>query len=96
MLKNIRRGLFALFGSVENIDVDAVVRTVYDTGGKLRMGIYHRVNGTYTFQEEVYNDKLLEMCWEPGRVGPAAGFDSPEAALEAARAALPWLKFVLE
>ncbi|OGR40780.1 MAG: hypothetical protein A2X35_09790 [Elusimicrobia bacterium GWA2_61_42] len=84
-------GFLALFGVVENVDVDGVVRSVYAPGGKRRVGIYHRANNTYIYQEEVFNDLFTVMRWEPFQAGPKDGCSTPEEAMAAARKALPWL-----
>jgi hypothetical protein len=87
----------ALFGvgEVENKDIDAVVRTVHDPGGKLRLGIYHRKNETYIWREEVFNNHILHMEWQPGQTSPDDGFNTPEEALQAARKTFPWVDSVL-
>lgn len=87
----------ALFGVVEpeNLDIDAVVRTVHDPGGKLRLGIYHRKNDTFVWQEEVYNDHVLDMEWQVGKVSPRDGYATAEEALQAARHTFPWVDSVL-
>ena len=87
----------ALFGVVEpeNLDIDAVVRTVHDPGGKLRLGIYHRKNDTFTWQEEIFNDHILDMAWQVDKVAPREGYPTAEEALQAARKTFPWVDSVL-
>ncbi|OGR68437.1 MAG: hypothetical protein A2081_04675 [Elusimicrobia bacterium GWC2_61_19] len=84
-------GFLALFGVVEHVTVDAVVKSVYAPDGKHRLGIYHRTDNTYIFQEEVFSEKLLDMSWQPARSGPEDGCATPEEALALARKTLPWL-----
>ncbi len=87
----------ALFGvvEVENLDIDAVVRTVHDPGGKLRLGIYHRKNDTFIWQEEIFNDHILDMAWQVDKVAPREGYNTAEEALQAARKTFPWVDAVL-
>ena len=87
----------ALFGvvEVENLEIDAVVRTVHDPGGKLRLGIYHRKNDTFIWQEEIYNDHILDMAWQVDKVSPHEGYPTAEETLNAARHTFPWVDSVL-
>ena len=91
-LKKCILAALAVFGIRGDRAVDGVVQTIYAADGKHRVCIYHRVNKTYGFQEEVFNDKLLEMRWEPAPTGAPDMFDSAEAALGAARGKVDWLR----
>ncbi len=67
------------------------VRTVYAPDGKHRVTLVRRGDGLFFYREELFNDKLLDMRWEPGRGGPEKGCASAGDALAEARKALEWL-----
>ena len=85
-----------LFGAEETPKIQEVVKTVHDSGGRLRLKICLLNNGAYVYQEDAFNDRLGEPTWEAAKTGPDEGCETPEEALEAARQAIPWLNSVLE
>jgi len=90
LLKKVWAALLAVIGVAENLPYPAAVeRSMHDPGGKKRVVIYRLSDGTFAYQEEVFNDKLLDMRWEPKGLSQACS--SPQAAEAEARKALPWL-----
>lgn len=90
MLKRAWQILLAVIGVEASLPYPAAIeRSLHDPGGKRRAVIYRLSDGTFAYQEEVFNDKLLDMRWEPK--GLSGACSSPEAAEAAARKALPWL-----
>jgi hypothetical protein len=82
----------ALFGVVPDRTVDGVVRTVYSKDGKRRLGVFHRADGTFIFQEDAFNDRFDVGAWEPLQAGPDdKGCPTPDAAFAAARQKVGWL-----
>lgn len=96
MLAGLRDLLLLLFWGAGKACTRADVRVVYAPGGKQRVVIIKRSDGVYFFREELFNDKLLEMRWEPGLAGPEGGCRSQREAEAAARKALAWLWTVQE
>ncbi len=92
----LRDLLLLLFWGAEKAYTKADVRVIYAPGGKQRVVIVKRSDGAYFFREELFNDKLLDMSWEPGACGPEGGCRSQGDAEAAARKALAWLWTVQE
>jgi hypothetical protein len=90
-IKKALKALLATFGIQESRRITRVLRTFYAPDGKHRLFIYARENGAFGYQEELYDEKSLEMRWIPAREFQPPDSDTAEAALEAARAAVPWL-----
>lgn len=83
--------VLAAFGLKENDAVDAVLKTYHAADGRRRLFIFHRANGTFGFQEEVYDDHILETRWKPAKEKPCPYFATPEDALKAAMTETGWL-----
>ncbi|MBI5743950.1 MAG: hypothetical protein HY952_05325 [Elusimicrobia bacterium] len=95
MLKKAWRLVLAVFGAVDGLPHPVgVEKILYDPGGKVRAAIYKMSDGNFCWQEETYNDKLLDMRWEPR--GMSQSQPTPQAAEAAARKALAWLWAVQE
>jgi len=92
MIRKIGDAILGLFGTGPDRTVDGVVRTFHSKNGRRRLGILHCADGTFIFQEDAFNDRFDVGGWEPAQTGPAKEIcDTPEAALAAARKAVPWL-----
>jgi hypothetical protein len=84
--------LDSLFGNEPDRTVDKVVRTLHSKDGKRRLGVFHRADGSFIFQEDAFNDRFDVSAWEPVQAGPdEKGCATPEDALAAARQKIPWL-----
>ncbi len=90
-IKKAVKALLETFGIRESRRITKVIRTFYAPDGKHRLFIYARENSAFGYQEELYDDKSLEMRWIPAQEFQPPDCDTEEEALKAARAAVPWL-----
>ncbi len=90
-IKKALKALLATFGLRESRGITKVIRTYYAPDGKHRLFIYARENGAYGYQEELYDEKSLEMRWIPAQEFQPPDCDTSEDAFKAALAAVPWL-----
>ena len=70
---------------------DQCVRIVQDVGGKQRVRIFLRANGTFYFQEEYFSEHPSEQCWIPVSSQSVGFYDREATALREAKASIDWL-----
>lgn len=83
--------VLATFGIREDRHIDGIIRTLHAPDGKHRLFLFHRANGAFGFQEELYDDHPLQTRWRPVKETEGEDYDTPEEALAAARKEIAWL-----
>ncbi len=73
-----------------------LVKTVYAPDGRHRVCFFRREeDGVCGFREEFFDDKILEMVWQPMSAEPAKEYPDMGAATAAAKAEVLWLHLVM-
>lgn len=93
-LRKALHALLATFGIREDRRIDGILRTLHAPDGRHRLFVFHRANGKFGFQEELYDDRPLEPLWRPVLETEGEDYDTPEEALAAARAGIDWLAWL--
>ena len=98
MFKNLKKALlsFLVPGSGNN-EIVQVVKTVYSPDGRRRVRFFHREeDGVCGFREEFFDDKILEMVWQPVSKEPAEEYPDMDSAIAAARTEVTWLHMAMQ
>lgn len=84
--------LRSLFGRPEAPEKVPVVKTVFAPDGQHRVVFFRReADGVSGFREEYYDNKSLEMTWQPVSTEGSHQYPDLDAAIAAAQAQFPWL-----
>ena len=89
------RVLISPFMLDHSSEMVSVVKTVYAPDGKQRIRFLRTDGGIFGFQEEGFNDQLLDMVWQPLSKEPPEEFASLDAAIASAKAKVLWVPLVL-
>jgi len=89
------RALLSPFTVDHNTEMVTVVRTVYSPDGKHRIRFLRTDGGVFGFQEEGFNDKMLDMAWQAVSKEPPEEFASLDEAIASAKAKVLWVHLVL-
>ena len=93
ILGKLGRAMSSFFPADAGTGTVLVVKTVYASDGRRRVRFFQREEDKVCgFREEVFDDKILEMNWQPLDQEPANEYPD----LAAAKAGIPWLHLVLE